>query len=164
VVEQQVSQVDILPTTLDLLRVPADRLPTIQGRSLFPLIADRPWQERPVYAETYSGQSVSRRYLPLKRVKAGNQERPPALVAIRTSEWKCIWVPEDPRIPTELYHLAVDPEERRNLIAERPDVATELKSHLPRLEAGWEVGGKAAGMSPEEQAMLEDRLRELGYL
>ena len=73
-------------------------------------------------------------------------------------------MPEDSRIPTELYHVEGDPREQRNLAAERPEVAAELKAHLPRLESGWQPGGAQAGMSPEEQAMLEDRLRELGYL
>ena len=160
----QVSQIDILPTILDLVGVPVDRRPSVQGRSIRPLISGEPWEERPVYAETYSGQSVSVRYVPAKRPNADLQHRPPALVAIRTPEWKCIWVPEDSRIPTELYHLGTDPREQRNLGAERPDVAAELKAHLSRLESGWQPGGAQAGMSPEEQAMLEDRLRELGYL
>jgi arylsulfatase A-like enzyme len=164
VIHEQVSQIDILPTLLELARVPPGLWPSMQGRSLLPLIAGNPWEERPVYAEAYSGKSISLRYLPIRRVKAGTFPKPPALAAIRASQWKCIWVPEDARIPTELYHLAEDPLERKNLFPERPEVAEELKAHLARLESGWQPGALQATMSPEEQAILEDRLRELGYL
>jgi arylsulfatase A-like enzyme len=163
VIPEQVSQIDILPTILDLARVPAKLRPSIQGRSLSPLIAGKPWEERPVYAETYSGRSVSPRYLPMKRVR-GDESPPPALVAIRTSEWKCIWVPKDARIPTELYHLKTDPFETKNLIADHPEVAADLKAYLPRLESDSVSEGPIAEMSTEEQSLLEQRLRELGYL
>ena len=129
-----------------------------------PLIEGNPWVERPVYSEAYSGKSISLRCLPIRRAKAGTFPKPPALAAIRTPQWKCIWVPEDPQIPTELYHLTEDPLERQNLFSKRPDVAEELKSQLSRLESGWQPGALQATMSPEEQAILEDRLRELGYL
>lgn len=164
VVQDQVSQIDILPTLLELLQVPADRASSIQGRSLCPLIAGKPLEERPVYMEAYSGKSVSPRYLPMRRVKAGTFPTPPALVAIRTSEWKCIWVPDDPRIPTELYHLKEDPLETKNLSAERPEVAAGLKAYLKHLQSDDRPQEPHQGMSPEEQAALEKRLRELGYL
>ena len=164
VIREQVSQIDILPTLLDLAGAPPGLWPPMQGRSLLPLIKGNPWVERPVYSEAYSGRSISLRHLPIRRAKAGTFPKPPALAAIRTSEWKCIWVPEDPRIPTELYHLTEDPLEKENLFSRRRDVAEELKSHLARLESGWQPGAQQATMSPEEQAILEDRLRELGYL
>jgi arylsulfatase A-like enzyme len=164
VVPHQVSQVDIMPTLLEMLRVPRDAGTVMHGRSLCPLIAGETWEERPVYMETYSGKSVAPRYAPMVRAKAGRFAVPPALVAMRTSQWKCIWVPDDPMVRTELYHLQADPSERRNLIGERPDVALDLQSYLSLLLTDGRPSGSDADMSSEEQAMLEKRLRELGYI
>jgi len=86
------------------------------------------------------------------------------MVAIPTPEWKCIWVPDDPTIGTELYDLRTDPFEMKNLFAERPEMALELQAHLPLPPSDGGLGGHDPGMSPEEQAMLEKRLRELGYI
>jgi len=135
VIQDQVSQVDILPTLLDVLELPVNLDSLVQGRSLHPLIAGEPLAARPVYMETYSGKSVASRYVPMKPMGAQRLPRPPALVGIRTPEWKCIWVPEDPQIPTELYHLSEDPSESKNLSEERPDVAEELKTYLSVLQS-----------------------------
>jgi arylsulfatase A-like enzyme len=163
VIRAQASQIDILPTLLGLLQLPMDLDPPIQGRNLLPLIAGRALEERPVYIETYSGKSMSPRVLPFKRTGARFQ-KPPALVAIRTSEWKCIWVPDDPQVPTELYRLSEDPDETKNLIAERPEIAAEMKAYLQRLRSSGESPDARKESSPEEQALLEKKLRELGYL
>jgi len=164
VVPDQVSQVDIMPTLRDLLQVSQGNGAQIQGRSLRPLIAGEWQHEHSVYMEAYSGKSVARRYLPRRWAKVGSFRTPPALVAIRTSEWKCIWVPDDPRIDTELYHLKTDPLEEKNLIAERQEVALELQAELPLLLQDGGLAGPDIPMSPEEQAVLEKKLRELGYI
>jgi len=163
IIGKQVSQVDIMPTLLDLLGMKADHRSSIHGRSLYPLITGEQWEERPVYMEAYSGKSVSHRYLPMKWVGA-RFSAPPALVGIRTSQWKCLWVPEDPRIRPELYDLKGDPSELKDLFTTRPEVTAELQAHLSRIGGdGWPVEPHA-GMTPEEQARVEKRLRELGYL
>ncbi len=164
VVPDQVSQVDIMPTLREILQVAEGDRVFVQGRSLCPLIAGERWEERPVYMEAYSGKSVIPRYLPTRWTKAERFPTPPAMVAIRTSEWKCIWVPDDPTIGTELYHLRTDPLEMKNVIAERPEMALDLQAHLPLPPSDGGLGGHDPGMTPEEQAMLEKRLRELGYI
>jgi arylsulfatase A-like enzyme len=162
VIKQQVSQVDIMPTIVDYAGL-AGSLNGTQGASLCPLIAGNAWNERPVYMEAYSGKSVSPRYLPMRRVKPGVFQ-PPALVGLRTPEWKCIWVPDDAKVPTELYHLTEDPSELNNLAGERPETVAELKAQLPAIQSAETSRATQAEMSPDEQAILERRLRDLGYL
>jgi arylsulfatase A-like enzyme len=163
VIEQQISQIDIMPTIADYLGVADTPAKPLQGASLCPLIAGNTWNERPVYMEAYSGKSVSPRYLPMRRVKPGVFQ-PPALVGIRTPEWKCIWVPDDANVPTELYHLLEDPSELNNLAGERPDTVANLKAQLPAIQSAEASRSTQAEMSPDEQAILERRLRDLGYL
>jgi len=48
--------------------------------------------------------------------------------AVRAGEWKLLEYLEDGRL--ELYNLAKDPSETRNLAAEMPDVAAKLRAQL----------------------------------
>jgi hypothetical protein len=59
----------------------------------------------------------------------------------------------------ELYDLAGDPEELRNLIGERPGLADELMEHLESLMTGGREGGRIAPRSQDEI----EALKKLGY-
>ena len=90
------SQYDWLPTLLDYVGA-VDRVPTgLPGRSFAALLHDRPIGDREsVY--------VFDEYGPVRM--------------IRSREWKLVW--RYPGGPHELYHVAEDPEERRNLFSRR---------------------------------------------
>ena len=90
------SQYDWLPTLLEYVGA-ADRVPEgLPGRSFAPLLAGRPIGEREhVY--------VFDEYGPVRM--------------IRSREWKLVW--RYPGGPHELYHVADDPDERRNLFSRR---------------------------------------------
>jgi hypothetical protein len=66
--------------------------------------------------------------------------------------------------PEELYDVLADPQERRNLAPERPEIVKRLRDRLrgfeerfPPVSAG---DAERAALSPEEWR----RLRELGYV
>ena len=68
-----------------------------------------------------------------------------------------------------LYNLAQDPQERHNLRLQEPAQAETLRTLLARHFAADAQGlGAAAGadsqMAGEDLAVVEERLRELGYL
>jgi len=81
--------------------------------------------------------------------------------AIRDGEWKLVTSLEDARVPDALYDLAADPGERRNLARERRDLVVHLKERLRELTS---ERFEAAPMSEEDDAILAERLEELGYL
>jgi arylsulfatase A-like enzyme len=89
-------------------------------------------------------------------------------IAIRTAEWKLIWKREGAE--KELYHLAADPNEQRNVASERPEMVRELERQLlahrvDRMSsAAVTAPGAPAGVTEEEQKILAERLRDLGYL
>jgi len=63
----------------------------------------------------------------------------------------------------ELYDLQADPNETKNLIAEKPDVADHLKREL----WSWMATSGAAGAAPAAVPLdhgTEARLRSLGYI
>ena len=81
--------------------------------------------------------------------------------AIRDGRWKLITSLEDARVVDALYDLEADPGERRNVAAANPDVVARLRQ---RLEALATESVEAAPISVEDEAILEARLEELGYL
>ncbi|MDH4198648.1 MAG: sulfatase-like hydrolase/transferase, partial [Candidatus Aminicenantes bacterium] len=140
VVGTRVRLVDVLPTVLDLLTVvpPAG----VEGVSLVPDIEQPRRKDLDVYIET--------------RYPEENFGWAP-LVGLVADRWKLIHAPQD-----ELYDLAKDPGEERNLAAAEPRVASNLRTKLQMLLAS---GGAEAGPGPRTLSAAEQaRLRSLGYV
>jgi choline-sulfatase len=133
VVEDAVGLVDVAPTVLALAGLPP--LEGAQGRDLRPLWQGEAGDERLFYLETRAA-------------------RPP-LSGLRGARYKYIRGGAAP----ELYDLASDPLETRNLAAARVAVARGLERSLETRLAG--AGGPAA--PAEVSAPPRPELRELGY-
>ncbi len=132
-----VSLVDLAPTVLDLLDLPADGM---EGQSLAPLLAhgDAAADGRPLYAETElrgeSGRTVIFRGYQL--------------------------ITDDVRDRTELFELRSDPEQKRPLgeaRAQRAELAGVLEDHFPR-------GRPRPITKADPPAERLEQLRALGYI
>ena len=134
VIHAPVSHVDILPTILDLLGLPASD--GVRGRSLIDDALARDG-ERLTYFEALSG-SLNRGWAPLTGIVAEG--------------FKYIDLP----VP-ELYDLRSDPTESRNL-ADKERARVEAYRRELRLLATPEV------TRVDETAEVKDRLRALGYI
>lgn len=140
-VAEQVGLVDLAPTLMDLVGVEPSA--AFEGRSLAPLLARR--SSAPRGATRPCG-------IPLDCLIAESVAHRSEKKVLRCPPWKLFF---DPFFgATELYNLADDPQEKRNLIGARPEVAAALSETLLKMEkyypGGWLLawrgtGGRAGG-------------------
>lgn len=149
VISEPVALVDLLPTLLGLLRIPASgpmpgrdlSTALLAGHSLDP---DHPvWlYRRPYDARTLFGVAVQ-------------GER----FAVRVGPWKLLAASEEGG--AELYDLAADPRERHDQAALRPEKVIELEALVSALRERY--GAEREPVEPVSPADLE-ALRALGYV
>jgi len=139
VVAGQFRAIDLMPTVLDLAGVPS---PPTSGASRAAVLAaaggrirDSESYAESLYAQMHFG------YAPLR--------------ALRGDGWKLIDAPR-----AELYRVAEDPGETRNLLDERAQVASAMRAQL----ATWDKNASKAPALPELPAGAAERLAALGYV
>lgn len=148
-IEQPVKLIGLYPTVLELLDIPPN--PEVQGVSLTPLLTGQGSLLRPyVFAESGHKQNYQR--------------------TVRDGDWKLIYVPDErdraelDGTEYELYDLATDPDEMRNLAEEHPEVVEELRTVL----FDWIANTGAKDFREQSEvpidAATEENLRALGYL
>ncbi|RMH01006.1 MAG: hypothetical protein D6702_12560 [Planctomycetota bacterium] len=154
-VTEPVRSIDIFPTLLDLLDIPAP--PGLAGRSLVPLARGEESGPPPDVIAEHREDPV------LRRLGQGSG----VLTSIRRGHWKLLvnhlgsQFFDRPRL--ELYDLAADPGERHNVAAEHPDLARELEREVEAFRARHGHGAEVAAEAELDPAVLEE-LRGLGYL
>jgi arylsulfatase A-like enzyme/uncharacterized membrane protein YozB (DUF420 family) len=139
-VPERVSMLDVLPTLLELLDVPAPA--GLRGRSLVPLMRGRGRPPEPILAE---GHPYGR---DLQSVTLGSYK---LIRSLETGK-------------SELYDLEADPRERQDLSTSKPAERDRLLAVLD-----GQLGGRYAPPDPLERpealpAETRRRLEELGYL
>ena len=148
-----VSHVDLLPTLASAVGLDGSRPSYLSGLDLTSLLRDG---SAPPRDAVYLQASGARRMSRADRWLAG----------LRTDRYKYVRGMHNDELPEELYDLESDPDERENLAAGRPDVAADLRARLSRLmqTEAPEAPAVETAYTPEEEELLEARLRELGYL
>jgi arylsulfatase A-like enzyme len=147
-VEPLVRTIDILPTLLEALDLAG---PPMEGESLLALMRGGPDDGRIAYADA----------LNLLDAHAPQKMRPEYadnLFCATDARWKLIWHQTKPG-NVELFDLASDPEELRNLAGEHPAEVERLKAFLDQRRAMQVQAPRAGAPAPDKQA-----LEELGYV
>lgn len=125
VIDETVSSLDWYPTLTEMAGAPMPYGVTIRGQSIVPLLAGEEPEDwdNGFYAE-YSMINYAQAYMR----------------AYRTPEWKLVRDFMDPA-RDELYHLAVDPQERHNAIGSSPEArSAEQQLHARILAKLKEIG------------------------
>jgi arylsulfatase A-like enzyme len=151
VVEARSENVDLWPTVLELLGLPA--LPDVDGQSLVPEIVAAAGGET-------SSEGVA--FAELDQAWGRTQETPRPMVAVNEGPWRLMFRAGAPE-RTELYDKSVDPREQRNIVREQPEVTESLKEravgYLKSPPPPW--GDDAPSVEIDEMQM--NQLRALGY-
>ncbi len=129
VCSEPVTSTDFYPTLLDLARLPQLPEQHVDGTSLVPLLKGEAALERDAIYWHYP--------------HYGNQGGTPG-AAIREGDWKLIEYFEDK--PRELFNLARDMGETKNLIDSHPDIAQRLQDKLDRWQK--DVGARFPTPNP----------------
>jgi arylsulfatase len=178
-VDAQVRIVDVLPTVLESVSAPpvAEALP-LAGSSLLPLVLGEAGEERPAFFAGHLNDD------PLAE---------PLLAGVRTNRWKLVVddctdrkladfearlarqagaaLKADlrgrllremhaAREPVKLFDLEADPLETGNVAAANPDVVAALRGRV----AAFLGAAPTGAVEGDEDALLEEQLRALGYL
>jgi hypothetical protein len=118
IVEDQVRQVDIMPTILDTVGLPVPA--SIHGRSLMPRMKGR----RGAKMQPALSESVSAGY------QSTPQQEEIMFRSIRTPTWKLVCKEEGGALTCQLYNLQQDPGETRDLADAEPQTAGQLAERL----------------------------------
>lgn len=122
--DELVSLVDFMATCADITGQPLDADWAEDSVSILDALLDRDSRTEPVRSDLIHHSQTG-------------------VFSLRAGDWKCIfetqgsggWAPPagrepEPLTPGQLYHLREDPQEQRNLWAERPDIVAELAGRL----------------------------------
>jgi choline-sulfatase len=142
-----VSNVDVAPTLLELLGLPA---PSADGSSLTPLLrGDALAHHRdPVYSEATK---------PHIKRQAGWQNAP-MQKSVRVGRHKLVYDPNSDRM--RLYDVEADPEELNDLSEQEPALTRQLRSQLD----AWRWSGRPLPSERESSQRVQAELAALGYV
>ncbi|WP_224248097.1 sulfatase family protein [Hyalangium gracile] len=155
-VEQRARSIDVAPTLLALLGVPAPE--TFRGRSLAPLVAPGAeaveLPDAPALIETdfwfsdRDGERYQQVRIPYPWVYETATVEPSGDIALKPEwektveaakhrglylgRWKLLELPTPQGVKVELYDVVADPGEKHEVSAEHPDVVAQLRERLAR--------------------------------
>lgn len=142
--DEQVRHVDLFPTCADLCGVPVPD--GIDGRSLKPLLDGGELPAEPAYMEAVGVK------LEGKRIEGA-----------RTPDWKLL-KPGGGRPALYQLNSGNEPNEKRNLYGRYREVARPLEEFIAKVRASESEAEEGSGMTDDEEALVEQHLRDLGYL
>lgn len=156
-VQDVVSTVDVFATALDYLGL--DEKPS-SGRSLRALMEGKPDAPRLAFADSIAGYDAA--IGATGRRLTENRPLDDFLYCAMDRDWKLIYRPAHAG-ESELYHLAQDPREARNLFAEQPEHAQRLLAALADANP-WVAAPFTPIANAGDTTAAQSALADLGYV
>ena len=154
IISEQVRQVDIFPTLIDILKIPDTN--DVDGRSLVPLINGETLIELPAYIETG-----------VRWVKTAEKLIEPKFegktIGIRTSKYKYWRSRTEPTKDVTLFDLEQDPNEEVNIAEKNQQIVYDMEEILNSMKKQFSPK-KQDAFSLEEEREIAEELKKLGYL
>lgn len=141
---EQISSLDIFPTIFAKLNIEISS--DIDGKNLLPLINESNWNKNPIYIESASS------------IK--NNEG--ISIGVRTNEFK-YFRNRNGLTNQHLFDLKNDPYEKINLVTLMPEKVIEMEKILTTILANNNFEEKI-NLSDDENKLVEDELKKLGYI
>jgi iduronate 2-sulfatase len=142
-VRDQVRHVDLYPTLAELCGLTAPQ--GIDGRSLVPLMTGGTLPDEPAYMEA-----------------VGVKLEGDRIVGAREPDWKLLRQGSGRAVLHRL-NGSEPPDEKHDVSARHPEVAHRLEAFIDEV-AATAVEHTGSGMTSDEEALVEQHLRDLGYL
>ncbi|MGB5660288.1 MAG: sulfatase/phosphatase domain-containing protein, partial [Thermoanaerobaculia bacterium] len=138
-VRNVVRLVDVVPTLLEVLELPAPE--HLQGASLLPLVEGDETPDRPVFSQWLAGGKI---------------------VALRDGEWKYIRVKRQ----EQLFDLSTDPKELVDRLSARQEVLARLQARVDEIigESFAFAETRSTARPPKLDQETREQLEMLGYL
>ena len=156
-ITQQICNIDIFPTILDLIEIPTTEL-NIHGRSLVPLMNGKEFNSIPIYLTSFA--IIKRLFLSI----IVDEELGP-LVGIRTPNFKYFRNFQDPKKDVHLYDLKNDPLEDNNIADKRSDIVKEMELNVEKIqEDSLPLLNEEEEIDDEEIIRVQESLKKLGYI
>jgi len=157
-VESVVRLIDIMPTILDELGIDFSDY-ELEGKSLIPLLKEEDSQDRIFLADI--GNNVLNSHVPQKMtINFGKYKL--ILNKEFSREDLRFFLSPPPSIPSvELYDLAQDPHEKRNIAAEKRDLVAQLTSQVEKI---YQQARKKREEKVKIDEELKRELKALGYI
>ena len=148
IISKQVSSLDIFPTILNLVGIPAKN--PNRGIDLTPLFNDEYFEERPLMLDGSSSELES---------QISNT------IGIRTSKFKYFRDRFDSKKNVHIFDLQKDPLETNNLCEENKSIINEMEAELKKINNNEDFSFKKINeLSKNEEEKAKDILKKLGYI
>lgn len=144
IVEQQVSQIDILPTIFSIIQLTQIN-ENVDGQTLFGALNGETINEIPVVIEN--------QLLDPNDSNIG--------IGIRTSNYKYFRKLNDSKNKSYLYNLKNDPFETNNIASQNPDIIEQMESLLKKYRTDDNV---PTDENDEESLKIKEELKKMGYI
>jgi arylsulfatase A-like enzyme len=150
--------VDVMPTIIEEFGISGSDL-TLDGKSLFPILRGKEREDRTFLADI--GDDILKSHA--GRKIAMNSGRSKIILNTPFASEDLAFFTSPPRLvpAVELFDLAADPGEKKNVAGEKPAVARELNNRVVGI---YRNAGKRKPAKTEMDDALKERLRALGYI